>query len=184
LSATHAVETWSDLVWWYDASTRNEQLLLVILSDEIASFLTGGVSITIASRSAELIPSVARAKGCVVVQGAAPKLRILLSAAQAGSCLDDIRATGLISATFSIPNTHRTVQLKGTDAAIVAFTASDREVVTAYVRAFAQAIRPLGFSEEFTHAFFASPPDEVGIEFTPAEAFQQTPGPKAGTRLS
>jgi len=170
--------------WCYDGRIRNVEHLLVILSDEIASFLTGGVSITVASRSAQLVPSVARAKGCVVVRGAAPKLRVLMSAAQAGACLDDVRATGMISVTFSIPNTHRTVQLKGIDATIAAFTAADREAVSAYVEAFAEAIRPLGFLEEFTHAFFASPVDEVAIEFTPTEAFQQTPGPKAGARLS
>jgi hypothetical protein len=156
----------------------------VILTDEICEFLTGGVSILLASRSATLAPSMARATGCRVVDGGRSALRIIISTAHAGQLLEDVRGSGMISATFSVPNTHRTMQFKGNDARILPVEAADRVVVEAYLKAFAAAINPRGFSEEFTRAFHAAPSDEVAIEFSPTEAFQQTPGPAAGARIA
>lgn len=156
----------------------------VILSDDICEFLTGGVSIVLASRSAALVPSIARATGCRIVRGERPALRIIVSAAHAGELLDDVRNSGRVSATFSRPNTHRAMQFKGSDARIEAIQPEDRSAVAAYLQAFAGVIEPLGFPNEFTRAFHASPADEVAIQFTPAEAFQQTPGPAAGARIA
>lgn len=156
----------------------------MILTDEICEFLTGGVSILLASRSAALAPSIARATGCRVVSDGRTALRIIISASHAGQLLEDVRGSGMISATFSVPNTHRTLQFKGSDARIMAIEAADRSAIEAYLKSFAAAIDPLGFSGEFTRAFFAAPSDEVAIEFTPAEAFQQTPGPAAGARIA
>jgi hypothetical protein len=141
----------------------------VILSDDICEFLTGGVSIVLASRSAALVPSIARATCCRIVRG---------------ELLDDVRSRGMVSATFTRPNTHRAMQFKGSDARIEAIRAEDRSAVAAYLQAFAAVVEPLGFPNEFTRAFHASPADEVAIEFTPAEAFQQTPGPAAGARIA
>lgn len=154
------------------------------LNDELCEFLLGGVSIVLASRNAQLIPSVARGKGCSVRRGAPAKLRVFVSASQAGELLEDVRANGMISATFSLPSTHRTLQFKGNDAQLTAIDADERAAMETYVGKFAAQIRPLGFTEEFTRAFFASPGDDVAIEFTPSEGFQQTPGPSAGARLA
>jgi len=156
----------------------------MLLNDDTREFLMSGVSIMLASRNAQLIPSIARAKGCKVTSGDAPTLRIFISAAQAGDLLEDVRASRMISATFSVPSTHRTLQFKGNDAAIKPLQADERALIDRYVELFISSIGPLGFGAEFTRAFFASPPDEVAIEFTPTEGFQQTPGPSAGARLA
>lgn len=155
----------------------------MILDDEICAFLSSGVSITIASRNGSMQPSIARAKGCRVLVGQPPQLRIYVSAAHAGELLDDVRATGMIAAAFNLPDTHRSLQLKGSDAHIATLQDADRAAIERYVPAFAASVAPLGFSNELIHAFFAAPQDEVAIEFTPADAFQQTPGPSAGARL-
>jgi hypothetical protein len=156
----------------------------VILDEEICEFVTSGVSIMLASRNSEFGPSLARAMGCRIIQGAAPKLRVFASSEQAGELLDDVRMSGMISATFSRPNTHRALQFKGRDAVIGAVNEQDKEVVGAYVLTFAEVIRPFGFSSDFARAFFACSGDEVAIEFTPSDAYQQTPGPDAGVRLT
>jgi hypothetical protein len=155
-----------------------------LLTDDTCKFVTGGVSITLASRDAQLIPALARAKGCAAIRLPTPTLRLFVSAIQATDLIDGVRATGMISATFSLPATHRTLQFKGKDAKVAAVTKHDRELMAVYVRQFAAAIGHLGFSEEFTRAFFASPEDEVAIEFTPTDGFEQTPGPSAGARLA
>jgi hypothetical protein len=154
------------------------------LNDELCQFLMGGVSIMLASRNAQLIPSIARAKGCVVLGGETAKLRIFISASQAGELIEDVRSSRMISATFSVPSTHRTLQFKGSDAQITAVRDHERATIEAYVDKFVVEIRRLSFGEEFTRAFFASPGDEIAIEFTPSEGFQQTPGPSAGARLA
>lgn len=152
----------------------------MILTDEIREAISGGVSIVLASRNAALEPSIARAVGCRVVGS---RLRILVSVAQAGQMLDDVRESSLVSATFSVPKTHRALQFKGNDARIEPVDADDRATLRRYLPAFAASIDPLGFHEPFVRAFLATPGDEVAIEFTPAEAFQQTPGPAAGKRI-
>ena len=154
----------------------------MILTDDICETLTGGVSIVLASRNAALQPSIARAAACRVIDRA--RLRIVVSVAHAGGLLDDVRESGMISATFSVPKTHRAMQFKGNDARIEPIVAEDRRAMESYLPAFAASIDPLGFREPFVRAFLASPHDEVAIEFTPAEAFQQTPGPAAGTRIA
>lgn len=156
----------------------------MILNDETRGFLASGVAILVASRDARRVPSVARAKGCRVVRGDPPALRVILSAAQAGELLDDVRGSGMISATFSVPDTHRTLQFKGSDARVEPVDAEDRLATRACVDAFVAALDPLGFSAAFRRTIFASPGDEVVIVFTPAAAFQQTPGPAAGARIA
>lgn len=156
----------------------------MFLNDDTREFLMSGVSIMLASRNAQLIPSIARAKGCKVLDGDAPKLRVFVSAAQAGELLEDVRTSRMISATFSVPSTHRTLQFKGSDASVQPLQTDERAIIDRYVELFIASIGVLGFSPEFTHAFFASAPDEVAIEFTPSDGFQQTPGPSAGARLT
>jgi hypothetical protein len=154
------------------------------LDDDVASFLTSGVSISVASRSADLLPSVARCKGCVVKREPTTRIRILLSASQAGDVLRDVEATQTISATFSLPTTHRTLQFKGTDAQVVPLEADEDQAVANYIRDFtAMLTGGLGVPAEFVSAFLASPADAVAIEFTPTDSFLQTPGPRAGSRL-
>lgn len=155
----------------------------MILTDEICEFLTGGVSILLASRNVALMPSIARATGCRALRGERETLRLIVSVTQAGQLLDDVRESGMISATFTLPRTHRTLQFKGNDARIDTIGDQDRAAIHTYRESFAAMIRPLGFADEFARAFLATPPDEVAIEFAPAEAFQQTPGPAAGARI-
>jgi len=155
-----------------------------MLTDEICNFLTSGVSILVASRNAGLSPSIARAKGCRVVRGPRTRIRILISAAHAGELLDDVRSSGAVSATFTLPRTHRALQFKGNDARVENVDAQDRAAMEEYLSTFVSVVGPLGFREEFVRAYYASPPDEVAIEFEPSDAFQQTPGPTAGSRLT
>ena len=164
--------------------TTRDTKLSTMLTDEICEFLTSGVSIALASRNAAFEPSIVRAKGCRIVRSDQFRIRVLVSAAHAGELLEDVRATAMVSATFTMPNTHRTLQFKGKDASVVELDAEDRAIMERYPHNFSLSVGPLGFNEEFVRAFFASSPDEVAVEFTPSDAFQQTPGPAAGTRLA
>jgi hypothetical protein len=156
----------------------------VPIDDKLSAFLSGGVSIHIAARNAQLMPSVARAKGCCVMQGTPQTLRLFMSASQASRLLADVRDNGMVSVTFTVPATNYALQFKGRDCRVVALAPDDRAMMDRYVEAFIGALSPLGIQPHFVRAFFSSPADELAVEFTPTELFEQTPGPAAGEKLS
>jgi len=154
------------------------------LADE-ANFalLRTGYMVTVASRDAAHVPSVARALGCRV----SPDRRgmtVFLLASQSATLLRDVRETGAIAAVFSQPSTHRTIQLKGSNAAVGAIEPGDVELIDANAAAALADLVLSGFPESFGRTIFAyDAPDVVAVGFTPSTAFVQTPGPQAGRRL-
>ena len=91
---------------------------------EHVDMVAGGVSIIVAGRDARNETTVARAVGCRMAEDGR-RITVFLSAAQSGALLADVRANGCVAVVFSEPTTHRAIQLKGTDAAIVPLTAED-----------------------------------------------------------
>jgi len=142
------------------------------------------VTITLASRDDRLVPTIARGKGCRVVAGDERRLRVYVSATQAAEFLANIRNNKLISVTFSLPLSHRTLQFKGSDARVDSIQPSERVLMQSYADALAESFRPLGFLDDFARALLSSPSDEVAVEFSPTDVFSQTPGPNAGARLT
>ena len=154
------------------------------LADE-ANFalLRTGFMVTVASRDAARVPSVTRALGCRVSPDRR-RVTVFLLASQSATLLRDLRATGAIAAVFSQPSTHRTIQLKGSDATLGAVAPGDVELIEANAAAALADLALAGFPESFARTFFAyDAPDVVAVGFTPSTAFVQTPGPQAGRRL-
>ena len=87
------------------------------LSDEITSFILGGVSILIASCDPALLTSVVFALGCRISPDRR-RITVLVPGAKAAACIADVRATGRIAVNFGLPSTNRCVQFKGNDAVI------------------------------------------------------------------
>ena len=155
-----------------------------VLDEELAAFIQRGeISIHAASRNAALESNLSRALGCRVAPGRR-RVTIFLLASQSGAILADFRANGAIAAVFSQPSTHRTVQLKGTDAAVEAVEEGDAARIARHREAFASELASIGFPEALPRALLAGArADVVAVGFTPLEAFQQTPGPTAGTPI-
>ena len=151
-----------------------------LLADEHAAFIQGGVSILGASRDAAQVPSIARAHGCRVAPDRR-RVTIFLSQTQAATLIDDVRRSGALAVVFSYPPTHRTIQLKGTDAVVRAAGASERAAIPAYVASFVESLGMLGYESRQIQTLLALPDEAiVAVDFTPTAAFDQTPGPKAG----
>jgi hypothetical protein len=147
------------------------------------AFLSGGVSISLASADACGIATLCRVLGCRFDDGGRV-LNLMVDRDQAAQALANIRATGRVAVAFSQPSTHRTVQFKGRDARVVDPTATDLDLCRAHARAFAAEIEPFGWSREYVDALLHVRDAQVlCVRFTPDAAFQQTPGPGAGTRL-
>ena len=92
--------------------------------------------------------------------------------------------TGMIALVCSQPSTHRTIQLKGTDAEIVAVTAADRRIADRHLGAWVEELVSVGYPADFAAAVRGRAETGLAaIAFAPTSAFEQTPGPAAGTRL-
>ena len=148
-----------------------------------AAFLTGPVAINVASRSDALVPSITRAFGCRVSHDRRT-LVVFLSVVRARAVLRDLGQGAPVAVIFSRPQTHESLQLKGSRADVLPLAPGDRELMRVYGATFSAEIQALGYTSEFAAALMAGIDDQaVRIRFTPTAAFEQTPGPHAGERL-
>jgi hypothetical protein len=147
-----------------------------------ASFIQGPVSVVVASRNADGVTDVVRGCGCRVSRDRR-QVTVLVEPGRASSLLDDVAANGMIAVVFSQPSTHQTIQLKGTDARVVRVTAADRAAARQHLRVWSEDLERIGFDVRFAGALHGGTGELVAIRFTPAAAFQQTPGPAAGQPL-
>lgn len=153
-------------------------------ADTAAFITTSGVSISVGSANAGLLPSLTRGIGCRLAPDRS-RISVFVVAEQSRGLLDDVRESGRIAVVFSQPSSHRTLQLKGRDARVEALVAGDRALIARYGQAFTAELGAIGFGPLFTHALIDSGGGEVvAIGFTPCAAFDQTPGPRAGEPLA
>ena len=153
------------------------------LDAEHAAFIEGGVSILVASRLPGNVPTLERARGCRVSDDHR-RVTVWLAQRQSAELLGAIRDTRVIAAVFSQPTTHRTLQVKGSDAVVRPAGAHSAAVTERLVREFAAEVAAFGFTQELVRAvLWCDPAELVEVSFTVAEAFMQTPGPRAGTPL-
>lgn len=154
----------------------------VLITHEIAAFVTGAVSISIGSRNATMKPSLTRGLACAVSNS---RLRVLVNAEQSRAVLEDIIASGgRIAAVFSRPSSHRTIRFKAVDAVIEPLGPDDMLRAAAYREALVGELVGLGFSDSLVRNLTASAENDlVVIGFTPDAAFDQSPGPRAGRPL-
>jgi len=154
-----------------------------LLDEATASFISSGVSIAIASRDAGNRPSVARAWGCRV----SPDRRcvyVFVSPMQSSPLLADLRAGHPVAAVFSLPSSHRTLQLKAARAEVAPCDDADRRSITEYVNHFPRELERVGYGGGFASAYLhVATGLLVRVGFEPTEAFAQTPGPGAGEPL-
>ena len=153
-----------------------------LLDAENAAFVQGGVSVVVATRNSDSVPDVARGCGCRVSKDRR-RVTVLVEPARAGSVLDNVASNGLVAVVFSQPSTHRTIQLKGSDARVVRITQADRAVAARHLEAWVEELTTMGYLPDFARAVRGAADGMAAIAFTPTSAFQQTPGPGAGERL-
>jgi len=154
-----------------------------LIDAELAAFLCGPVSINVASRSAGNLAVLVRASGCRVAPDRR-RVTLFLARSKSETVIEALRATRVVAAVFTLPSSHRSVQLKGTDAEVGSPAAGDLEKAGRYIEAFAREIDPLGYRPDMGRALlWLDAADLVVLTFTPSAAFMQTPGPGAGAPL-
>lgn len=153
------------------------------LPPQLLALMTAGVSVIVGSRDQQLRPSVMRAVGSRVAPDGS-EVTVFLARRQSARLLQDIAATGHIAVVFSHPESHRTVQLKATRAEIGPAAPADLPLLAAYLQAMEREIAQVGFPPAFTRAMLSFQPDDLAaVRFVPEQAFDQTPGPRAGVDL-
>ncbi|SCK57662.1 hypothetical protein VAR608DRAFT_6101 [Variovorax sp. HW608] len=154
-----------------------------LLSPEHIALIDKGVSAIVASRDAALRPSLMRAVG-TRISADGTHITVFVARSQSRQLLQDIAATGRVAVVFSQPLSHRTVQVKATEAELRPAHEDDLPVLRRYLASMEDEVGAVGVDVPFVRAMLAFRLDDlVAISFTPAEAFDQTPGPKAGSAL-
>ena len=112
------------------------------------------------------------------------ELTVYVARSRSRQLLQDVAATGQIAVVFSEPRSHRTVQVKAREVELRSAVDSDAPVLRRYLRSMEHEIGNVGLSAVFVQAMLACPLDDVvAIRLRPSEAYDQTPGPKAGSAL-
>jgi len=154
-----------------------------MLDAKLHTFIQGGVSILAASRSAGNAPCVSRATGCRVLPDG--RLQIYLPTARSERLLEAIAASGAVAVVFSQPSSHKTIQVKASDAVVLDAARGDAAQLATYCDAFSAQLEGLGYGTAMAHALVQVSADDVScVAFTPTSVFNQTPGPRAGEPLA
>lgn len=155
-----------------------------LLSPDLIAMVGGGVSAIVSSCDAALRPSIMRAVGSTITPDGR-SITVYLSRRQSRQLLQDVAANGRIAVVFSEPSSHRTLQVKAAGVRTRSALPSDQPLLQRYLAAMQEKITEVGFDHAFTRAMLAYQLDDVvAISFEPTQAFDQTPGPKAGASLS
>ena len=146
--------------------------------------IEGGVSVIVSGCGSDLTPSVMRAVGSQAQDGG-QRFTVYLSRSQSAQLLNDVAHNGRVAVVFSQPSTHRTVQLKARNARLREATEADAPALARYLRGMEDELTRIGFGALYARAMLAHRLDDVvAVEFEPEQAFDQTPGPKAGQPIA
>lgn len=154
-----------------------------LLSPDWIAMVAGGVSTIVCSSDAALRPSLMRAVGSTITPDGRT-VTVFVARRQSRKLLQDLAATGRIAVVFSQPSSHRTLQVKANRVLVRPMEAADRPLLARYLLAMEQELIAVGVGPPLTRAMLAHTPDDVvAIRFDPTDAFDQTPGSRAGERL-
>ena len=151
----------------------------------MAGFLESGCGLIVGLVRPDGVPFPFRAWGLDVLDPSAGTIRVLVGAgelARFGADRDDL-AGAAIAVTGSDVRTLHTVQVKGTLDAVADVTADELKRARRHTSAFFDVIVELDqISREALERMV--PVDYVALALTVTEAYDQTPGPGAGARMS
>jgi hypothetical protein len=154
-----------------------------LLAPDWIAMVVGGVSTIASACDAALRPSLMRAVGSTI-NADGSLVTVFLARRQSRQLLQNLATTGRIAVVFSQPSSHRTLQVKADRVHTRPMTEADRPLLDRYLVAMEKELKTVGVEPHFTRAMLAYTVDDVvAVQFAPAEAFDQTPGSRAGARI-
>jgi hypothetical protein len=143
-----------------------------------------GVSVIVSASDPALVPSVMRAVGSQV-SSSGEHITVYLNRSQSAQLLRNVATTDRLAVVFSEPCTHRTVQLKARGVRLREAAETDVAALEQYLNSMKAELFRIGIAPALVAAMLAHRLDDVvALEFSPEEAFDQTPGPRAGQPIA
>jgi hypothetical protein len=143
-----------------------------------------GVSVIVSASDAAQVPSVMRAVGSQI-SASGEHITVFLNRSQSAQLLRNVAATDRLAVVFSEPSTHRTLQLKARGVRLREAAQGDVPALERYLHSMQAELGTIGIGPSLVAAMLAHQIDDVvALEFTPEEAFDQTPGPRAGQPIT
>jgi len=146
----------------------------------LISFLEHGVSIHMGTRNARLEPNGVRVIA-VVVDDDRRHLTAYVPAVDAAAVLTDLEANGQAALAFARPADDRACQIKGERVSVRDAEPAERTRVQDQWQSLVAQMQMVGIPPEATQGWTTWPCVAVRLRIT--AAFDQTPGPGAGSRL-
>ena len=150
------------------------------ISNELADFLDGGLSMLVASADDRARPECARAAG-LRLDRSRDRLTLFLPTMGAERTLANLAGNGRIAVTFSRMHDHRTYQLKGRVRGITDTSVDDQAQQQRWLAAFIEQLAIVGTSRSTARRWRITP--SVAVEIDVEELYEQTPGPGAGRKV-
>lgn len=151
------------------------------LAPDLVTFMESGLSLMIGTRGPDYMPETVRGVG-IRVWPDRLGVTVFVPAANGARTVANLRDNGRIAITESLPQTHETLQLKGTVTGIRDAAEPERDLVDAYLAAFSDVVGYCGMSKNITLRLVNWP--AVAIDVAITELYTQTPGPDAGQPMS
>ena len=152
-----------------------------MIAPEIARLITSPTMIIVATADRNNKASIGRVTGALFDR-VSTQVSLLVSARQWSHVFVDLEPGSPIAATFVVPKSYQTVQIKGRVEAILPATPQDNATALAYRASMQEVMADTGVSiAQLSHTMALE--DLRRISFLPTDVFNQTPGPQAGTRL-
>jgi hypothetical protein len=154
------------------------------IDNELKAFLESGPSVIVGTRDAGLAPEITRAWGPRVSEDRR-SVSVCVPLATSAKTLDNLADNGRIALACALPTTVKSVQLKGTCMETSEPDAADLAAVEQHREVFAARNERIGVPRHMVETLWRreleTSPVLVKIRFVPEQAFDQTPGPDAGS---
>ena len=155
-----------------------------LIDDELKDFLESGPSVIVGTRDAGLAPEITRGWGPRVSEDRR-SVSVCVPLATSAKTLDNLASNGRIALTCALPTDVKSVQLKGTCIETSEPDAVDLAAVEEHREVFAARNEHIGVPRHMVETLWRRElepsPVLVKIRFVPEQAFDQTPGPDAGS---
>jgi hypothetical protein len=157
-----------------------------LVHNRLKAFLESGVSVVVGTRDADLVPEITRAWGLLVSKDQ-KSIGLCVPLATSHKTLDNLAGNGQMTVCCSLPTSYKTVQLKGQCIKTADPSRADLAAVERHREAFGRLNKRIGIPRQQFETFWRreleTSPVLVKLHFVPAQIFDQTPGPGAGSSL-
>jgi hypothetical protein len=144
------------------------------------AFVRSGVAVIAATRDGELRPEITRGWGPELSADGC-ELEICLSASPDSKTLANLTSNGDFAATFSLPTTYRSIQIKGTARELGEPSAAALDRAAEHLSAFVEQAAQVGIPPALGRRLAEHP--FIAATIAVRELYDQTPGARAGTAL-